>query len=106
MNVQEIQQKVDEWISVHGGYWPPLSMLAAIIEELGEVAREINAINGPKVKKTPEDDLAKLKEELADLLFALICMNNYYQIDMEAEILAVLSKYEQRDASRFTSLDE
>ncbi|HMF33372.1 MAG TPA: MazG nucleotide pyrophosphohydrolase domain-containing protein [Candidatus Lokiarchaeia archaeon] len=102
MELQEIQQKVDDWIATHGGYWTPLSMLAAIVEELGEVAREINAIEGPKVKKTESDDSTKLKEELADLFFALTCMNNYFQIDMEMEILAVLAKYEQRDANRFT----
>ncbi len=101
MELQAIQQKVDNWISKNGGYWSPLSMLAAIIEELGEVAREINAAEGPKVKRENVDKPLKIKEELADLLFAVICMNNYYQVDMEKELLAIISKYERRDANRF-----
>ncbi len=102
MELQAIQQKVDNWISKNGGYWPPLSMLAAIIEELGEVAREINATEGPKVKREKGGDPPKIKEELADLLFAVICMNNYYKTDMEKELLAIISKYGQRDANRFS----
>ncbi len=101
MELQAIQQKVDNWILKNGGYWPPLSMLAAIIEELGEVAREINAKEGPKVKREKVANPPKIKEELADLFFAVICMNNYYQIDMEKELLAIISKYEQRDVNRF-----
>ncbi len=102
MELQAIQQKVDNWISKNGGYWPPLSMLAAIIEELGEVAREINAVEGPKVKRENLRTTSKVKEELADLFFAVICMNNYYQYDMEKELLAIISKYEQRDTNRFS----
>ncbi len=102
MELQVIQQKVDNWISKNGGYWSPLSMLAAIIEELGEVAREINATEGQKVKRETLRNPTKIKEELADLFFAVICMNNYYQIDMEKELLAIISKYEQRDVNRFT----
>jgi len=102
MELQAIQQKVDNWICRNGGYWPPLSMLAAILEEAGEVAREINATEGPKVKREKIENAPKLREELADLFFAVICMNNYYHIDMEKEILAIISKYEQRDINRFS----
>lgn len=101
MDLQVIQQKVDNWISKNGGYWPPLSMLAAIVEELGEVAREINATEGPKVKRDKSGNPPKVKEELADLFFAVICMNNYYHLDMEKELLAIISKYEHRDVNRF-----
>ena len=102
MELAIIQQKVDNWISRNGGYWSPLSMLAAVMEEVGEVAREINAVEGPKVKRENVHTPPKINEELADLFFAVICMNNYYQIDMEKELLAIISKYEQRDANRFT----
>ena len=102
MQLQEIQEKVDQWIDQHGGYWPPLSMLAAIMEELGEAAREVNALDGPKVKKSDPPTIIKLKEELADLLFAVICLNNFYAIDMETEILNILKKYDKRDAHRFS----
>ena|SRR4030042_3013312 len=106
MDLQAIQQKVDNWICKNGGYWPPLSMLAAILEEAGEVAREINAIEGSKVKREKNNNAAKLKEELADLFFAVICMNNYYHVDMEKEILAIISKYEGRDTNRFSKNDQ
>ena len=40
------QKEVDDWISEHGGYWPPLSMLARLMEECGELSREINLCTG------------------------------------------------------------
>jgi len=99
-SLHEIQRIVDEWINNHGGYWPPLAMLSAVIEEIGELAREINHLEGYKPKKTNEPIL-NLGEELADLIFALICLANYYKIDLTKEIKKVLEKYENRDSKRF-----
>lgn len=50
-SLKEIQRIIDNWIHMHGGYWPPLSMISAIMEELGELAREINSLEGYKPKK-------------------------------------------------------
>ena len=98
--LKEIQQKVDEWITSHGGYWSPLAMLAAIMEELGELAREINCNEGFKPKKNIIKQ-SKLGEELGDLLFSLICLANYYKIDLNSEFKGVLTKYLERDSKRF-----
>lgn len=95
----KIQKNVDNWISKHGGYWPPLSMLGSIMEEVGELSREINHAEGYKPKK--KDEPLKIGEELADLLFSIICIANYYDINLEAKIKKVLHKYTQRDAERF-----
>ena len=51
-SLDEIQKSVDIWIQQNGGYWSPLAMLAAVMEELGEVSRELLHITSTKVKKT------------------------------------------------------
>ncbi|MHA2283264.1 MAG: nucleotide pyrophosphohydrolase [Promethearchaeota archaeon] len=96
----EIQEMVDKWIHEHGGYWPSLSMICAVMEELGEVAREINSLEGYKPKKSGIKH-SKLGEELADLLFSIICIANNYKIDLGEEINRVFDKYSRRDSSRF-----
>ena len=47
----EIQKTIDKFINKHGGYWPPLSMFAALVEEIGELARELNHLEKHKTKK-------------------------------------------------------
>ena len=75
-------------------------MLASIMEELGEVSREINHLEGIKPKKTTEKP-SKIGEELADLLFSLICVANYYKTDLNDDFQAVIEKYKERDKNRF-----
>jgi NTP pyrophosphatase (non-canonical NTP hydrolase) len=99
-SLKAIQQRVDIWIHEHGGYWPPLSMVCAVMEELGEVAREINSLEGYKPKKSEKKNL-KLGEELADLLFSIICLANHHKIDLGEELNKVFDKYSKRDSSRF-----
>lgn len=98
--LQEFQKIINDWISKHGGYWPPLAMLSAIVEEVGELAREINYIEGfkPKLKKSEKNMLG---EELGDVLYALICIANFYKIDLAHELDNVISKYSKRDSKRF-----
>lgn len=101
-SLNEIQNKINEWILKHGGYWSPLSMLSAIMEELGELAKVINYLEGFKPKKSNEKiSHTVLGEELADLLFSIICVANYYKIDLNEQINNVLKKYSKRDAKRF-----
>ncbi|MFO8019429.1 MAG: nucleotide pyrophosphohydrolase [Promethearchaeia archaeon] len=97
--LHKIQKEVDDWISQHGGYWPPLSMLGSIMEEVGELSREINHAEGHKPKKSNEPP--KIGEELADLFFSLICIANYYDIKLEKKIKEVIGKYTSRDSDRF-----
>lgn len=99
-SLKEVQQRVDDWIINHGGYWQPLAILTAIIEELGELAREISSIEGFKPKKYGEKD-SNLGEELGDLLYSLICIANYYKIDLNIELNKVIKKYLERDSTRF-----
>ena len=101
--LKEIQEKVDRWIMKHGGYWSPLSMLSAIVEEVGELSREINHLEGFKPKKKLHG--SDLGEELSDLLFSIICLANHYKIDLNDKFNKVLEKYNNRDSKRFT-IDE
>ena len=98
--LKEAQDEVDNWIQNHGGYWPPLSMVCAIMEELGEIAREINAIEGYKPKKSEVSD-SNLGEELADLLFSIMCLANNYKIDLGEGFNNIIEKYSRRDSNRF-----
>lgn len=102
VTLRDAQRAVDEWIGRFAeGYWPPLSNLARLIEEVGELARELNHRYGHKTKKPdePERDLAL---ELADILFVLIAIANEQKIDLQAAFEQVLEKYRTRDADRWT----
>ena len=101
LTIEEAQQAVDAWIGqFRDGYWPPLANLARLVEEVGELARELNHRYGPKTKKPgePEQDLAG---ELADILFVLLALANEQKIDMTSAFAGVLGKYRERDAGRW-----
>lgn len=96
-----LQMEVDDWIqSVGGGYWSPHANLARIAEEVGELARLINHAYGPKPKKA-EEAAQELGEELADILFAIICLANSEAIDLERSLDRVLVKVWDRDRDRY-----
>lgn len=96
-----MQKRVDEWINqFEEGYWPPLSMLASIVEETGELAREINSLEKIKRKKKSET-VSNLSLEIGDILFSLICLANYYSIDLEKSFNGVMDKYLKRDMDRW-----
>ena len=99
-SLKEVQKLVDDWINQHGRYWPPLSMLSAIMEELGELSREINSLEGYKPKKVELKE-SHLGEELADLLYSIVCIANYYKIDLDHELNKIIEKYSKRDSERF-----
>lgn len=102
MRLQDAQAMVHQWISqFEEGYWPPLANLARLTEEVGELAREINARYGPKTKK-PGEAAGDLGLELADCLFVLLCLANSLQIDMEDAFARTLAKYRVRDTDRWT----
>jgi NTP pyrophosphatase (non-canonical NTP hydrolase) len=102
LSFREAQERVHAWISqFEEGYWPPLTNLARLIEEVGELAREMNHRFGHKTKKAdePEQDLAI---ELADILFVLLVIANEQGIDMDDALERVLEKYRVRDSDRWT----
>jgi len=102
VDIKEAQQRVDAWISrFEEGYWPPLDNLARLIEEVGELARELNHRFGSKPKRSDESE-TNLELELADVLFVLITLANSQGIDLNRAFEQVLAKYEDRDADRWT----
>jgi NTP pyrophosphatase (non-canonical NTP hydrolase) len=101
MRLSEAQAAVDAWITqFEEGYWPPLTNLARLTEEVGELARELNHRYGHKTKRPdePEQDLAL---ELGDVLFVLLVIANEQGIDLEETLERVLEKYRSRDGERW-----
>jgi NTP pyrophosphatase (non-canonical NTP hydrolase) len=101
MTLRQVQRAVDDWIGqFKEGYWPPLANLARLVEEVGELAREINHRYGHKPKRAdePEQDLAL---ELGDVLFVVVAIANEQGIDLEDAFTRVLEKYRTRDADRW-----
>lgn len=102
MDIKEMQEDVDRWISqFEEGYWHPLSMLARMTEEVGELAREVNHLYGQKPKKSAEGE-GNLGLELADILFIIICFANSLHINLEDAFKMMMQKYRTRDAKRWT----
>ncbi len=105
MELKEAQRRVDQWISQFAeGYWPPLVNLARLMEEVGELARELNHRYGAKTKKPgePEQDLAL---EMADILFVLLALANEQGIDLDEALERTLEKYRVRDSHRWVRKD-
>lgn len=104
MTIQEAQQTVDEWIKTIGvRYFNELTNMAMLTEEVGEVARLMSRIYGEQSFKRPEDaDEApdQLADEMADVLFVLICLANQTGVDLEAALQANLKKKTGRDRDR------
>ncbi len=100
--LSDLQHRVDEWVSqFEAGYFHPLTNLARLAEEVGELAREVNHRFGEKTKKQeePEGDMAM---EMADILFVLICMANREGMDLQEAFDRMMRKVEARDESRWT----
>lgn len=102
MSFREAQQTVDRWIGQYKeGYFPPLTNLARLTEEVGELAREINHRFGAKTKKPGEAE-GSVAMELADILFVVICLANSQAIDLDQAFQQMMDKVTVRDASRWT----
>lgn len=101
MSLKKNQKEVDKWISQYKlGYFKPLEILARLTEEVGEVARELNHTFGPKKKKSSEAS-AHLDEELADVIYTVICLANSQKIDLDKAWKKVMKKLYTRDANRW-----
>jgi NTP pyrophosphatase (non-canonical NTP hydrolase) len=102
MSLTESQHRVDAWISqFKEGYFHPLTNIARLSEEVGELAREINHRYGEKTKKTEEAE-GDVAMEMADILFVIICMANREGIDLQEAFDRMMAKVEHRDTSRWT----
>ncbi|HEU5305219.1 MAG TPA: nucleotide pyrophosphohydrolase [Gemmatimonadales bacterium] len=101
MSLEEAQRRVDSWISqFEEGYFHPLTNMARLTEEVGELAREVNHRFGQKTKKA-EEAVGDLGMEMADILFVLICMANREGIDLEEAFERMMAKVEARDEKRW-----
>ena len=101
MTIKDAQLSVDEWINTIGGrYFSELTNMALLTEETGELARVIARVYGDQVAK--EGDLRKgLAEEMADVLWVLICLANQTGVDLTEAFRASLQKKTERDRERF-----
>ena len=100
MRLSEAQEKVDEWIKINGvRYFNELTNMAILTEEVGEVARIISREYGEQSKKK-SDEGKLLADELADVLFVIICLANQTGINLEDAFSNNLRKKTERDANR------
>ncbi len=104
MTIKEAQQTVDHWIQTIGvKYYAELTNNAILMEEVGEVSRLLARLYGEQSFKTPEqaatarEDLA---DEMADVLFVLICLANQTGVDLTEALQKNLNKKTTRDAQR------
>lgn len=100
MELQEAQEKVDSWIKQYGvRYFNELTNMSLLMEEVGEMARIIARQYGEQSFKKNEKDI-QLADEMADVLFVLICLANQTGVDLDSALIKNLQKKTQRDASR------
>ena len=100
MHIKEAQNIVDNWIKQHGvRYFNELTNLAMLTEEVGEVARIIARRYGEQSEKD-SDTLKDLGDELADVLFVLICLANQTGVDLTDALHKNLEKKTGRDSER------
>ena len=103
MTIKELQNNIDEWIKNYGvRYFSELTNTALLMEEAGEVARIIARLYGEQsIKETSgEINLNKLADELADVLFVVVCLANQTNIDLTKAINKNLNKKRERDHLR------
>jgi NTP pyrophosphatase (non-canonical NTP hydrolase) len=100
ITIQEAQQKVDLWIKTIGvRYFNELTNMAILTEEVGEVARIIARQYGEQSSKSKEGP-SDLADELADVMWVVICLANQTGIDLTAAFHQNLLKKTQRDQNR------
>jgi NTP pyrophosphatase (non-canonical NTP hydrolase) len=100
LTIKQAQQKVDEWIKDHGvRYFNELTNMAILTEEVGEVARIISRQYGEQSFKKKESD-KKLEDELADVMFVIICLANQTGIDLTKAFAKNIEKKTKRDNKR------
>jgi NTP pyrophosphatase (non-canonical NTP hydrolase) len=100
ITLKAAQDQVDTWIKTLGvRYFSELTNLAQLMEEVGELSRIISRTYGEQSFKASDKD-ANLADEMADVLFVLICLANQTGVDLTEALAANLQKKTQRDATR------
>lgn len=101
MLLKDCQKEVDTWTSQFKiQYWQPHEILARLVEEVGELARGINDLYGPKKKKSSEET-KELADEMADIIFTLCCLANSKGIELDKAFKRVMDKCYGRDNDRY-----
>lgn len=99
MTIKEAQQTVDQWIKTYGvRYFSELTNMACLTEEVGELARIIARKYGDQSFKSGENE--DLSEEMADILWVLICLANQIGVDLTSALLHSIDKKTRRDSKR------
>jgi len=100
MTIQEAQEKIDQWINTTGvRYFSELTNMAILTEEVGEVARIMARQYGDQSAKE-SDKKKELADELADVMWVLLCIANQTGIDMTVALEKNFDKKNIRDATR------
>jgi NTP pyrophosphatase (non-canonical NTP hydrolase) len=100
MTLEEAQQQVDTWIKTHGvRYFSELTNTAILMEEVGELARLMARTYGDQSFKK-SDEGRDLGDEMADILFVLVCLANQTGVDLNAALTRNLEKKTLRDSER------
>lgn len=100
LTIKEAQEIIDKWINTHGvRYFSELTNMAVLTEEVGEVARIISRKYGEQSYKS-SDKGKDLADELADVLWVLICLANQTGVDLNTALLKNLEKKTDRDRDR------
>lgn len=107
MTIEQAQQMVDDWIKKYGvRYFNELTNMAILSEEVGEVARIIARTYGEQSLGSEPFTREDLADEMADVLFVLICLANQTGIDLEAAFQKNLAKKTSRDFDRHQQNDK
>ena len=100
MKIKNVQKEVDDWINEHGvRYFNELTNMAQLTEEVGEVARIIARRYGEQSEKESDKD-KDLGEELADVMFVVLCLANQTGIDLQDAFDKKMDKKAKRDHDR------
>ncbi|MBN1117432.1 MAG: nucleotide pyrophosphohydrolase [Bacteroidales bacterium] len=100
MTIKNVQQQVDNWIKTYGvRYFSELTNMAVLTEEVGELARIIARKYGDQSFKE-SDKVYDLADEMADVLWVLICLANQTGVDLEEAFARNLEKKTRRDGER------
>jgi NTP pyrophosphatase (non-canonical NTP hydrolase) len=100
MTIQQAQQQVDEWIKTVGvSYYSELTNLGILMEETGELARLVVRMYGEQSFKE-SDKGRELADEMADVLWVLLCLANQTGVDLTSALQKNIDKKTKRDADR------
>lgn len=106
MTINEAQQRVDQWIKTYGvRYFNELTNMAILSEEVGEVARIIARRYGEQSSK-PSDEAKDLGDELADVMWVVMCLANQTGVNLDAALERNFAKKTARDCHRHLENDK